>query len=75
MNEVIQASSIGTASQDSYNGCNITINLTIDADEFIINELFKLFRKGRLGNKTQPKGGSLHLGHPADLRGLHREDY
>lgn len=55
MNGVIQATSIGTASQDSYNGCNITINLTLDADEFIINELFKLFRKGRLENKAKTR--------------------
>lgn len=55
MNGVIQATSIGTASQDSYNGCNITINLTLDADEFIVNELFKLFRKGRLENKAKTR--------------------
>lgn len=55
MNGAIQATSIGTASQDSYNGCNITINLTLDADEFIINELFKLFRKGRLENKAKTR--------------------
>ena len=55
MNGAIQATSIGTASQDSYNGSNITINLTLDADEFIINELFKLFRKGRLENKAKTR--------------------
>lgn len=55
MNGVIQATSIRAASQDSYNGCNITINLTLDADEFIVNELFKLFRKGRLENKAKTR--------------------
>lgn len=55
MNGAIQATSIRAASQDSYNGCNITINLTLDADEFIINELFKLFRKGRLENKAKTR--------------------
>ncbi len=55
MKEVLQASMIGTVNQNDYNGCNITINLTVDADEFIINELFRLFREARTANKAHAR--------------------